>query len=95
MKYELRIDNGERRALDEMLATCDLALPTPTSPSRYLPVQPSPTPYTTGRVYDSCEDAEDAGELRIKGSKGDSRGFPKEMVPSKRDQDNDGVVCEE
>lgn len=94
-KYQLTIGINERTALDEMLATCDNSLPTPTSPSRYLPLQPSPTSVPTGRVYESCEEAEAAGEERVKGSKGPSRGFPKAMVPSKTDGDNDGVVCEE
>ena len=94
-KYQLRITESERRALDEMLATCDLTLPTPTPPSRYLPVQPSATPVPTGNVYGSCEEAEAAGEERIRGSNGPGRGFPQAMVPSARDGDGDGVVCEE
>lgn len=93
-KYDLTINGSERRALDEMLSTCDGALPTPTSPSRYLPVQPSATPSSTGVVYESCDEAETAGEERIKGGKGDGRGFPRAMVPGVRDGDSDGVVCE-
>ena len=34
------------------------------------------------------------GEPRVQGSKGGGRGFPKSMVPSARDGDGDGVVCE-
>ena len=94
-KYQLTIGRSERMALDEMLATCDNTLPTPTPPSRYWPTQPSPTPVQTGKVYASCEDAEAAGEKRIKGSSGPGRGFPREMVPSVRDGDSDGVVCEQ
>ena len=45
-------------------------------------------------VYESCEEAVEAGELRVQGSAGGGRGFPKEMVPSARDGDGDGVVCE-
>ena len=93
-KYELAISGNERRALDEMLGTCDSSLPTPTPPSRYLPVQSSPNSVPAGKVYESCEEAEAAGEERIAG-KGPSRGFPREMVPGRRDGDNDGVVCEE
>ena len=44
--------------------------------------------------YESCEEAEAAGEMRVKGSKGDGEGFPTSMVPSARDGDSDGVVCE-
>ena len=45
-------------------------------------------------VYDSCEDAEAGGETRVAGSQGGGKGFPAEMVPSARDGDKDGVVCE-
>ncbi len=64
---------------------------------------PTPTPTaTTGtqRTYRSCEAAAAAGEPRRQGCSGDrcpggGRGFPAEMVPSARDGDGDGVVCEE
>ena len=45
-------------------------------------------------VYGSCEEAVESGEPRVQGSAGEGRGFPKEMVPSARDGDGDGVVCE-
>ena len=45
-------------------------------------------------VYDSCEDAEAAGETRVQGSEGDGMGFPQGMVPDAEDDDDDGVVCE-
>ena len=45
-------------------------------------------------VYESCEEAEAAGEQRTQGSQGGGQGFPKEMVPSARDGDGDGIVCE-
>ena len=45
-------------------------------------------------VYGSCEEAEDAGEILVRGSQGGGEGFPKDMVPSARDGDGDGVVCE-
>ena len=64
--------------------------PTPTPPPRPTST-PTPTPRTT---YDSCEAAEAAGETRVQGTKGPGRGFPKWMVPSARDGDGDGVVCE-
>ena len=44
--------------------------------------------------YGSCEEAEAAGEPRIQGSNGDGRGFPSMLVPSARDGDGDGIVCE-
>ena len=53
-----------------------------------------PTPEPENRVYGSCEEAEAAGEQRVQGSQGGGRGFPKALVPSARDGDGDGVVCE-
>ncbi len=52
------------------------------------------------RTYASCDAAEAAGERRQQGCSrgtcpGGGRGFPAEMVPSARDGDSDGVVCEE
>ena len=63
--------------------------PTPVPTSN--PARPTPTPATT---YSSCDAAQAAGATRIQGSKGNGRGFPKWMVPSARDGDGDGVVCE-
>ena len=54
---------------------------------------PSTTPYT-GTVYASCEAAEAAGVPRMQGSEGPGLGFPSAAVPSARDGDRDGVVCE-
>ena len=57
--------------------------------------EPTATPSATpSRVYESCEDAESAGEQRRIGSNGPGRGFPPSMVPTARDGDKDGVVCE-
>ena len=47
-----------------------------------------------GTVYGSCEEAAAAGEVRVQGSSGGGRGFPAGMVPSARDGDGDGIVCE-
>ena len=55
---------------------------------------PEPEPDVNTSVYESCEEAVEAGESRVQGSAGGGRGFPKEMVPSARDGDGDGVVCE-
>ena len=69
------------------------ATPTPrpvTSPTTEAP----PTATGTERVYTSCDEAEAAGEERVRGSSGNGRGFPQSMVPSARDGDSDGVVCE-
>ena len=48
----------------------------------------------TGTVYDSCEAAANAGAARIQGSAGTGLGFASGSVPSARDGDGDGVVCE-
>ena len=70
---------------------------TPTAPPTSV-TRPVATPVSTpepGEFYGSCEDAEAAGETRVLGSAGDGWGFPKSLVPSARDGDGDGVVCEE
>ena len=54
-----------------------------------------PTAEPEGAVYGSCEEAEAAGEQRVQGSQGGGRGFPKSMVPTARDGDSDGAVCEQ
>ena len=53
-----------------------------------------PTAEPEGTVYGSCEEAAAAGEQRVEGSRGGGRGFPDAMVPSARDGDGDGIVCE-
>ena len=75
-------------ALLAMAATCGGELP------------PSPTPRPTATlapgttVYASCDEAEQAGVPRRQGTQGSGYGFPAETVPSARDGDKDGVVCE-
>ena len=72
--------------------------PMPASPATATPTPtPAPTPAPNPdemRVYESCAEAEVAGESRVQGSKGPGKGFPKAMVPGVRDGDGDGVVCE-
>ena len=51
-------------------------------------------PENNNPVYQSCEEAVEGGESRVQGSAGEGRGFPQAMVPSARDGDGDGVVCE-
>ena len=51
-------------------------------------------PDVPSATFDSCEAAETAGLERTKGSKGDGKGFPRELVVGPRDGDGDGVVCE-
>ena len=101
--WELTATEPEAEALGEMLGTCapsqtitvvragpiETAEPTPTQ----LGVTPSPSP-TPASTYASCDDAVAAGEPRVQGSSGSGRGFPAAKVPSARDGDGDGVVCE-
>ncbi len=51
-------------------------------------------PTHTSSFFTSCDAAEEAGVERVLGSKGNGRGFPGALVPSARDGDGDGVVCE-
>ncbi len=53
---------------------------------------PSPTLPPAG--FKDCDEAEAAGVERELGTKGTGRGFPAALVPSARDGDGDGVVCE-
>ncbi len=74
-----------------MLDTCEKPVEVEAARAEGVP-RPQPEPESEGGVYESCEEAENAGESRVEGSEGGGRGFPKEMVPSSRD--GDGVVCE-
>ena len=53
-----------------------------------------PTAEPENPVYGSCEEAAEAGVQRVQGSRGGGEGFHEEMVPSARDGDGDGIVCE-
>ena len=102
--WELTVVEPEAEALREMLGTCapsqtltvvqadptDTTGPTPTETGGAPP--PSPPPAST---YASCDDAVAAGEPRVQGSSGPGRGFPAAKVPSARDGDGDGLVCEQ
>ena len=101
--WDLTATPEEFAALDEMLTTCDIphqlgavvTFEKPNLPSfgSSTPL-PTPTDDHSGGQYGSCDEAEAAGETRVRGSQGSGRGFPKAMVPSARDGDGDGVVCE-
>ena len=61
----------------------------------YTPGPPTAQPaLPVSRVYATCADAAAAGEPKIQGTKGAGMGFVSNMVPSERDGDEDGVVCE-
>ena len=52
-------------------------------------------PRVESTVYGSCEEAAAAGEELVQGSHGSGEGFQKAVVPSARDGDGDGMVCEQ
>ena len=90
-QWGLTMTRDESRAVLEMVEGCE-------DPVKVVELTgaaaPAPTDEPEYSVYNSCDEAEAAGEKRVLGSKGRGRGFPKEMVPSARDGDGDGVVCE-
>ena len=85
----------ESEIVMDMLGTCE-------DPPRYevevltglVAVTGEDKPDAEATVHASCEEAAAAGEQRVQGSNGGGRGFPKTMVPSARDGDGDGIVCE-
>ena len=106
VKWSLSANSAEVDALRRMLNTCpdDYVRPPeyPSRTPRVIAVEPQPQDAGTGPegnqqqagVYQSCDAAEAAGLERRQGSRGSARGFPASAVPSARDGDNDGVVCE-
>ncbi len=92
----------EAQALGDMLETCseETVLQTHAADNQPAPPAIQSTPQTPAAspidhpIYESCEAAQSAGESRIQGGQGSGQGFPQEMVPSARDGDADGVVCE-
>ena len=98
-RWSLTMTEPEAGAVVEMLNTCEdppvvevevwEALGAATGEHK-----PEPTDEPESSVYGSCEEAAAAGEQRVQGSQGGGQGFPKAMVPSARDGDGDGIVCE-
>ena len=101
LKWSLTADRTEVEALRTMLNTCPADYERPAEhPDRRPTVvhfedrQDAEDSETPVGIYTSCEEAEAAGVQRRRGASGNGRGFPAELVPSARDGDNDGVVCE-
>ena len=100
-RWKLTMTDPEAEAVVEMLQKCEdpqeveaevwEALGTVTGEHK-----PEPTEELKNSVYESCEEAESAGEQRVQGSRGGGRDFPKSMVLSARDGDGDGdgILCE-
>ena len=94
-RWNLTMTPVESEIVMDMLGTCDnpLKLDVRTAMGKATGKH-KPTAEPEETVYGSCEAAEDAGETLVQGSQGGGRGFPAKMVPSARDGDGDGVVCE-
>ena len=90
-QWGLTMTREESRAVVEMLEGCE-------NPVKVVELKgtaaPDPTEEPERSVYGSCDEAEAAGATRVQGGQGVGRGFLKELVPSARDGDGDGVVCE-
>ena len=99
--WQLTVTQAEHDALTQMLDTCSerptLRVSQGSIPGERGPTsapEPHPTATPTVTRYSSCDAAQSAGATRVQGTQGSGRGFPKWMVPSARDGDGDGVVCE-
>ena len=95
--WELTMTEPEAEAVMEMLRTCENPPDVDVREAlenRAGEHKPEPAEELQNLVYGSCQEAEFAGESRFQGSQGGGLGYPKAMVPSARDGDGDGVVCE-
>ena len=94
-RWLLKMTQRESEIVMDMLRTCDNPPEVDVLTGMVVVTGvDKPTPQPEVQVYGSCEEAEAAGEERVQGSSGSGEGFPKAMVPSARDGDEDGVVCE-
>ena len=94
-KWGLSVTQAEAEALREMLSTCKRRVRLITRPWEH-PQTPQEAQEGPGQatVYRSCEEADQARETLTQGTNGPGRGYPQALVPSARDGDGDGVVCE-
>ncbi len=93
VEWNLTMTQPEAEAVAEMLGTCEDSVKVTTETGENVPV-PTQEPHQ-GPVYGSCEEAAETGEERVLGNRGGGEGFQKEIVPSARDGDRDGIVCEQ
>ena len=96
MKFEwgLTMTRGEAEAVIAMLDICEEPVEVEALRAEGV-LTPQPEPEREEwSIRVVRREAEAAGESRVQGSAGGGKGFPKEMVPSARDGDGDGVVCE-
>ena len=97
-KWELTMTPVESEIVMDMLGTCENPPKFEVDTLDYLGTvtgEDKPTADPEETVYGSCEEAAAAGERQVQGSSGGGQGFPAEMVPTARDGDGDGVVCEQ
>ena len=98
--WELIVTREEHGALTAMLNTCEhppsLSVSTQQGSGVGLRATSTPVPQSQSgnNTYSSCDAAEAEGEPRVQGTQGRGKGFPAWMVPTARDGDSDGVVCE-
>ena len=96
-RWELTMTQYESDIVMDMLGTCenppdvDVREALESAAGEH---KPEPAEELQNSVYGSCQEAEFAGESRFQGSQGGGLGYPKAMVPSARDGDRDGIVCE-
>ena len=95
-QWDLTMTQRESEIVMDMIGTCENPprVEVETLEAMTVTGVDKPTAEPEGTVYASCDEAAAAGEPRMQGSRGGGRGFPAEMVPSARDGDGDGVVCE-
>ena len=82
VRWALTADPAEIVALREMLTTC------------IEPPSSRPTEFPNRDIERVTSSGPGADEPRVQGSSGSGVGFPAWEVPSARDRDSDGVVCE-
>ena len=82
LRWGLTADPAEIVALREMLGTC------------VAPPGSRPAEFPNRDVERKTSSGPGAAEPRVQGSSGSGCGFPAWMVPSARDGDSDGLVCE-
>ncbi len=96
-KWNLTTTVAEAEAVMGMLGTCKDPPTVELEASgdvMIVPGKDKPTEEPGNPVYGSCQEAVAAGEQQVQGSQGGGQGFPAELVPSARDGDGGGVVCE-
>ena len=96
-RWGLTMTPVESEIVMDMLGTCERPPESEVETLDYLGTvtgEDKPTADPEETVYRSCEEAVAAGEQRVQGNQGGGEGFPKPMVPSARDGDGDGIVCE-